>query len=415
MPQNARMKHPPEPFWNRLRGIALYPFQGAALASMVVYSLGSLLGFLPAGILFSIMVWVAAWRYAFEILVYTAHGQMRAPEVTMHTGTGVVTRFFALMLVSLLALLAAAQLGGVLLVVPAMLLVALLMPGSIMSLAIDGSLPRALNPATPLAVLGRIGGPYFAVVGLLFVIQASASTAAGLLAMWLPGVLAHLVSMAATLWGMFVAFHLMGYLVYQYHEELGFEAGTTVVAPGLPDRDGELLARAQERVADGETAAAITLLEEEMRERAVPLEVHELYRKLLRTEGRQAALLAHSGSYLGRLLLEKQDLRALSVVREALQADPAFTPPEPADGDHLARRARDLGQAGLAVDLWLGMLERWPRDPGRVEWALAAAPLLAQRDRGTLAQEILQRHAGSVDDPELQQRVRSALAALPLA
>lgn len=403
----------PEPFWNRLRDVALYPFRGAALSSLVAYALASLLGFLPGvGWLIAAVVWLAAYRYAFEVLVRTANGRMDAPEFATHTDTGVVMRFILLWLLFALAAIAAFMLGGPEIGIAAMLLGSLLMPGATMSLAIDGSLPRALNPATPLAIMLRVGGPYFAVFGLLFVIQASAATGGGLLARFMPAVLAELVLNVASLWGLFATFHLMGYLVYQYHDVLGFEPEHSGL-PSLRTRDAELMEKVGGSIADGEVDAALARIEQEMSERAVPLETHALYRRLLRMRRDEARLLKHSAPYLNLLLLEKKDREALGLVREALVLDPAFTPHQADDGHRLAMRARDLGQAQLAIDLWLAMLKRWPRDPARADWVLAVAPLLAQRDRLPLARSLLESTAGETGDAEARSRLGAALAELP--
>lgn len=404
----------PEPFWNRLNQIALYPFRGAALVSLITFSVASLLGLLPGlvGWILGAVVWLATWRYAFEILVRTAHGQMDAPEITTHTESGVVWRFLALYVLMLILILAAMLIGGIGLGVIAILLLSLLLPGAIISLAIDGSLGRAMDPTTALEIMRRIGPPYFAAFGLLFVIQTSAATAGHWLQMLMPVLLADLLLRAATLWGLFATFHLMGYLVFQYHEELGFEPGEIHGKPTLRTRDTDLMEEAQALVADGQTDAAIARLQDEMRDRAVPLDAHELYRKLLRSRNDKGALLQHAGLYLNLLILEKQDRRALAVMRECLDAERTFTAQQPEDGHRLALRARDTGQAQLAIDIWLAMLKRWPREPARVDWALDVTSLLVQRDRVPLARQLLDFIARDLE-PEAKARITQAIAKLP--
>ncbi|HRQ34745.1 MAG TPA: hypothetical protein PK361_03915, partial [Chiayiivirga sp.] len=60
------------------------------------------------------------------------------------------------------------------------------------------------------------------------------------------------------------------------------------------------------------------------------------------------------------------------------------------------------------------MIKRWPRDPVRVDWALGAADLLVQRDRLTLARQVLEYAARGLD-PEPAARIQEALARLPAA
>ncbi len=407
----------PEPFWNRLNAIALYPFKDGALVSLIVLSVVSLLSFFPGpgGIIFTVVVWFAAYRYVFEILVHTANGQMLPPELTTHTDNGVVWRFFGLWLLYWAAVqivgFLAGPVGGSLV----MLLLTAMMPGAIMSLAIDGNLPHAINPTTVLEMIRRIGAPYFAAFALLFVIQVSAENAGALLARFMPTFVAELLVMATTLWGLFATFHLMGYLVLQYHEVLGFVPEYFGRAkPKLRTRDSDLMEAVQEHISEGHVETARSLLEEEMRERAVTIEAHELYRKLLKNQGDKAALLEHAVPYLNVLLLEKKDRRALGLLRDTLDANPNFTPHQTEDGDRLAQRARDLGQSRLACDLWLAMLKRWPRDPARVNWAISSAELLAQRDLVPLAREVLERSARGLEDEEQKARIAEALEQLAI-
>src|SRR5690606_119866 len=247
----------PEPFWQRLRAITLYPFRGAALASLVALTLASLLGMIPVvGWVVALLVWIGAYKYAFEVLRATADGRLEAPEVVLGTGDGVVARLIAMQLVFIVVVLAALLVGGPIIGLAVLALVAFMQPGCVMSLAMDGSLAHALNPSTPLALVGRIGWPYLAVFGLLFVIQASALTASVWLARWMPPVIADLAVTAVSFWGLFAAFHLMGYLIYQYHEALGYEPAARDGLPGRPAPDADLPGEAEAHVRDGHPDAA---------------------------------------------------------------------------------------------------------------------------------------------------------------
>lgn len=409
-------RNQPVPFWNRLGEITRYPFQGAALISLLLYSLLGFLQWLPGiGWFLNLVVWFAIYRYAFEILLRTANGSMRPPELATYSDSGTVWSFFGLWILYALIFIVSVFVAGPIAGLLVMLVLTLLMPGAIVALAMGDNLLHALNPATALEMIRRIGAPYFAAFGLLFVIQISAANAGGILARFMPWLLAELVVSAATLWGLFATFHLMGYLVFQYHEALGFTPGETSRKPGLRTRDTDLMDTVHEQVADGDIEAAIARLQEDMRVRAVPIETHVLYRKLLRSRNDTTALVEHAGLYLNLLLLEKKDAQALALVNETLAIDPDFTPLQASDGHRLAQRALGLGQSKLACDLWTALLKRWPRDPDRVDWAVAVAPLLAQRNRIGLAHILLERSARNLEDPEQRARIEEAQAALPPA
>jgi hypothetical protein len=205
----------PAPFWTRTRAIALYPLRGGALFALIALTLCRLLGMLPGiGWILGMVTALAIYKYAFEILRHTADGYMEAPERGFDIGDGVVLRLLALMIVLGAVVAAAALLAGPVVGLLTLLAVVLLQPGFLISLAIDGSLRRALNPAVSIGLALRIGWPYLAAFGLLFVIQASALTAARWLQHYLPPLASDLAVGVVTIWGLFSAFHLMGYLVY---------------------------------------------------------------------------------------------------------------------------------------------------------------------------------------------------------
>ncbi len=407
---------PIQPFWQRLREISAYPFSGAGLPTIAVLVIAILvLGWLPGlGWLMTLICWLAAYKFAFEILQHTAHGNLSPPESVLRVDGSEVLYFIGLQIilwtVPSVVLMVVPPLGIALFV-----LMLLIQPVAIMVLAMSGSLGNALEPGRWFTVIGRIGWPYLALVGLLFVIQISAINAGQLLARFLPLLLADPLVNAFAFWGLFATFHLMGYLIYQYHEELHFEPEAhRDQAGGRPrDRDQDLLDQASARLQEGEPEAALGLLREEMRERSVSLEVHELFRRLLRQANDNAGLIAHGRTFLHLLLLEKQERRALGLARECLDVDPDFTTPEVEDGAKLARRAAVTGQSQLAIDLLDAAIRKEPRHPDMPEWSLTAADLLLrQPDREDQARRVLEAARERADDKVLQ-RIDGLLATLP--
>ncbi len=407
----------PEPFWQRLRAITLYPLRGPALYSMVALTLCTLLGMLPGiGWILAIVTWLAIYRYSFEILRETAHGRMQSPEHTLGSSDGTVLRLIALMLLLGIFIVVVAVLAGPVAALLALLVVVFLQPGCVISLALDGSLRTAANPATSLTLATRIGWPYLAAFGLLFVIQASALTAGRWVHAWLPPIVGDLALTFFSIWGLFAAFHLMGYLVYQYHEALGFEPEGAAEALARHDPDQALLDEAGQYVRDGHADAALDSLRGAIRSRAVGVSVHELYQRLLRSAGRPDQLREHTRQYINRLVMEKQERRALALLREALDSDPDFTPVQQEHAALLAERARLAGQFQLATDALLAMLRAWPRAAEAPQWALQAALLLAERfGRDADARQLLEQALQQCEDEEQQSKLQAALKALAMA
>ncbi|MET0288274.1 MAG: hypothetical protein ABW178_01455 [Pseudoxanthomonas sp.] len=415
-PGHTRKPDAPEPFWRRLRSITLFPLRGAAFYTMLALTAFSLLSMLPGlvGLIFRLITWLAIYKAAFDILRNTADGHMEAPEVSMGISDGAVVRMLALMILMITFIVAVAILVDPIVALMAMVLCVFMQPGATISLAMDGSLRRAANPMVSLGLAVRIGWPYLAAFGLLFVIQASGATAKHWLGNAMPPILGDVVLMLVSIWALFATFHLMGYLVYQYHEELGYEPALHARIDYQRDSpDQRLLDEAESHVREGRLDTAVEILRAEVRSRAVGLPVHELYQRLLAKSSRAGERGEHARYFLGQLLADKQDRRALNLLRESLEADADFVPLTQEHAVHLVERARQSGQSQLTLDALRAMLRAWPRAPDVAQWSLDAALLLAERfGRDDEARALLTDALARCDDAAQRQKLEAALRAV---
>lgn len=416
MSASRRTATPVEPFWERLGSFIRYPLRADALVVLLVISFGQLLGLVPViGWIIGLLLLATGYKYAFTILRETAHGRLDPPGGVMEAPDAVVIKFLAMYVVLVVAVLVVAALAGPVAAIIAAVAFMLVVPAATMSLAMNESLANALNPATWVAIIGRLGGPYFLLFGLLAVFQLSAANATNLAARVLPPLVSDVVFAMILFWGVFGTFHLMGYLLYQYHERFGFEPEAHEHAAQRPEsRDAVLLADTEAMIRDGQVERAVALLGEEIRQRAVPVEVHERYRRLMRQQATTDGLQKHAAVFLNVLMLEGDHRNALALARESLALDPRFAPMVPEQGLELARRATSLGQARLAIDLLASMRQAFPRDRMLPEWALMEADLLLQRGDGDAqAREALAGARARCDDPEQQRKLDALLVAVP--
>ncbi|MEA9896244.1 hypothetical protein VDG04_06470 [Xanthomonas campestris pv. raphani] len=406
----------PAPFWTRIPAIATYPLRGSALYALIALTLCSALLVLP-GILKLVVLGVlgmATYTYAFDILRHSANGEHDAPRLGYNSFDSAVLRLILLAFALGIVIVAAGVIAGKPGLTIAYLAVQLLLPGMMIALAIDGSLRRALNPAVSIDMALRIGWPYLAAYGLLYVIQGSGTAAIFVALKYLPPVVRELTIVVASIWSLFASFHLMGYLVYQYHEELGY-APSGGVALQREDPDQRLLDEAEQFVRDGHSDEAFQALRGAVRSRAVSLAVHELYQRLLRQHHRNDELRDHTRQYINRLLQEKQERRALALQREALDTDPAFAPLLPEQATLLAERAKMAGQYQLATDGLLAAIGAWPRERMLPAWSLDAGLLLAERfGRDDDARMVLQNALDHCDDDAQRAKLAAALKAVAI-
>jgi transcriptional regulator with XRE-family HTH domain len=163
------------------------------------------------------------------------------------------------------------------------------------------------------------------------------------------------------------------------------------------------------------TECLIAHLRDEIRDRAVDLPVHELYRRALKLKGDRKALLDHAKLMLQALIVAKQDRKALALIRESLQLDPTFSPFELEDAERLAQTALHGGQTDLALAMLKGLIDAHPRHVRLPHWALQASDLTLRRgeDPGRAKQWLSDAESLTADD-ELRRRLGAQRAALGL-
>jgi hypothetical protein len=369
------------PFWNRLREISLYPAHPAALTTIGVLALCHLVTDLPLGFVLDILVWVALYKYAFECLRATANGRMEPPEIAIAVedslGWDQIKLQFVFLIINVAALL---WLGPVVAGIVAIVL-AFALPGAIMSLAMDENLLLALNPMTWVAVASRLGWPYVAVAALYFVFNVSKRYAQALVVPILPPVLSEIVFYFMANYVVVATFHLMGYLIYQYHDVVGYEPAP----PPLPlsrtkaDPDQSLLDEAAELVRDGKPEAAADVLGHAIKGRGGSETMHAQYRKLLALIGRRDEQLKHGRAWIDILLAQDKDKRAVDIARDCLEVDPAFELSSPDDVARVAQKAVDVGSTQVALKLVSTSIKTHPKHRDVPRNALLAAKVLAER------------------------------------
>ncbi len=375
------------PFWNRLRGVMLYPAHGGAMAAIVLFALARLLIYVPLGWILALLSMVAMYRYAFECLRASADGYLEPPEGGLSGGGNLGWKYIGLILIlGVVAIIGIVKLGpvvGLILV----LFIGLSLPGATMTLAMEESLTTALNPLQWISLIMRIGWPYLAVAALCLVITLSEGYATQFVKTIMPPFIAIGLIGIISNYALVMTFHLMGYLLYQYHEELGLapEAQQLARPPGMSHPDQTLLDDAATLVRDGKPEEATELLRKQVRRGALPA-VHMQFRKLLRIGDNKAELLDHGRDYLNILLDQGNDLSAqerlandrciMELLRECQALDPAFAPAGAGQVVQLAYRAEQMGQQQAALLLLSGFQQRFPKSQYVAQCGLLAATLL---------------------------------------
>lgn len=351
----ANTKTATVPFWERLRAMLAYPLQSEALLTISVLAGLRLFGLIPgaAGWILNLLITVGLLRYAAEVLTASANGETDAPNgysTPDEVGWTVLKVQILLLLLAVFTWAVGAYLGLGTLSFVLPFLIALGTPAALIFAAIDQDTLGSLNPLMWLQTIVRIGWPYVAAALLCVLILYSEANAKALALPFLPGPLATVGHYFIAHYATIVTFHLLGYLVYQYRDALGFEIAEKPKSLGRPrDPDQGVLDDSERLAADGDTQGAARVLGEHINERGATDAVHARYRKLLALHKDSAALTCHSRQYLNVLIAHDRWREALDFWSECRNGDPALWPSDPDQVLELVDKARELGKPELAV------------------------------------------------------------------
>ena len=424
--------------WHHLRDLLAYPSRrgllgaitGLALARLLSYFLGSAVaihwwprlvvegGVRGAGPLLlcgfvELILWFLAFKLAVEALLNTAHDRLDPDKAGPQSATD--QHAFGQMLlllvflgpVYLLALRNGPDLGWL-----ALAAVLVTLPAAVILLAVDESLWHALDPRAWLALVGRLGAAYFGVVVGLGVLAALVIGIQSTLLAPLPGWLAALASRFLSLYALLVAYHVLGRLLFQQHENLGIDLTPVIVRPVLANLEEDATLRAADALlAEDKPVEAADCLQALIARRGASAPIHARYRALLLAQQDLARLSQHGRDYASALLALGQARQALALVAESRALDPAFEMVVPEDITRLITQAVASGQSQQAVELAAGFGTRFPRNADVVPNTLIAARLMAERfGREAEAKALLEALALRYPEPPQAAEIELALA-----
>ncbi len=369
---------PDTPFRERFVTGLGYPLRGAGLATCTALALAHYLVILPTfiGAFVSFALWTATWRYAALCMQHTANGFANPPDIGVEENPAAgnsltMIHLFAVVLCYLSTLFYPPMLW------PLIVLFAITLPAIDMSLAFDGGVEVALSPVNWWEVIRRFGASYLIPV-LLNLSTGGLILAAAMATEMVTKLISLPLFAFAYTYLIILNLHLMGAMIHARHDSFGIEPEAEVlVRENGQDEDTQLLHHV-EMVAATDRRAAIGLLVARMQSRVAPPPLHLAYRQLLRQEGLRDGLLEHGQIWIAALLANDEPRRALGLVQECMEIDPAFVPDDPGNALALAELAARSGMSRLGLKLAKGCLTLWPRSPQAPQAGLLAVRLLGQ-------------------------------------
>ncbi len=395
------------PFWNRIGSFFRYPFHSDPLIVIAICTLVPVIA--PAnliGILIWLLLALALFKYTYAVINHTAEGHLKPPSVSVaFTGSGFNIVILQLLVFILMGGLvgAAAMVGGPLLMMLALAFVVLALPASIMVLAMERSVGAAVNPMNLAVLISRIGSPYFLLYGYLILLTLASGVAQDFalnhFPFWLSQPLSGFLNSTFTL----ILFNMLGYLLFQYQEELGFasdiQGDTADVDMHQRDRSTRFDADIDMNLKDGNYDRVQGMLKEALkRNRDDALRIGQLYQLLIARN--DATELYQYHPRILDWLADRNDGEGIASVLGLLeQAEPGFKLDAPELAVRCARCLYLRGQFKQVLRLLQDFHKRFPDSeelaPAYLLVAQALANGLNQWEKATAFLTFIQKRCAS--------------------
>ncbi|MDF3935052.1 hypothetical protein [Pseudomonas citronellolis] len=355
-----------QPFWERLPKFFAYALQPGPLLFAALLALACL--FMPRMLILQVALFSVATKYLHSVIEAASLGGNEAPglgQAFALDSFGAFWRQLAVFAVAGVVLWLATDFDNPSVFWVAVVALVLVLPASIIRLALDKTLGAALSPLEVGQVIAAMGWRYLILCVFLFMLGQSPLYLAGLLGLGLPKVV--LLPVLFGLLGYFsvVTSAMMGYAVFQYQGALGYAVAGDDAAEGFPEaewRRRRALAEAEVRVKEGQGGAAVETLSAALRQDPADLRLNERYHQLLYGLNLREDCLTHLARYLPMASAQNPQLAANALLNaRQLQAD--YLPAEPEACERIAQVLLQRHKVREALSLLRNLHQRFPDYP----------------------------------------------------
>jgi tetratricopeptide (TPR) repeat protein len=313
-------------------------------------------------------------KYAFESLKATASGNLKPPPINSETisqDIHIVLKQYAIFIAMVIALFVLAAQTGLLIVIPFVLFFFFFLPAMIILLVTSSSFFHAINPVMFIGLTFKIGWPYLLMAFFLFLLQSAPAVAGNYIITFLPEVVHIPLVLFAGAFYIIITYHLMGYVILQYHERIGYHVDyedfsdptTEVAETKAADPDAPILNAVNPLIQEGKLDEAIEQIMQMTQDEGIKgVNLSERYFNLLKMRKRTKELLEHGASHLGLLIAENDKNKALKVYAECAKLQPDFLP----DADVLFKLGgwvNEIGKVKPALGIYNRLIKEYPQDP----------------------------------------------------
>ncbi|MDG9667910.1 tetratricopeptide repeat protein [Hahella sp. CR1] len=375
------------PFWQRLNDFFAYPMARdpmilVAICTLVPLALGKDL----ISLIIAIALFCAQVKYMYSVIETTSKGVLKPPELlSAFSGGGLLLVIQqTLIFIAFGALIVVSGIwGGSFLMILAVAFSALVLPASIMLLAIEGNVVDALHPTRLIGFISSIGWPYFVLYGYLLLLFLGLGAAQDFVLSNFSQTLGFPLAGFISSYFMLVIFNMLGYLLFQYQHRLGLAPDEALDAPpqnpeALAQRNDKLaMAEIDINLKEGRYEAAAGLLRNLYKRKPHDLVVLDRLYKLLLETNAWPELLKTSKPVL-QMLADAGRIHELKLVLRGLYGHfPDYTINDETLLYNVAQSLYHSGDFRLTLKLLQGFNSRFPESAHAADAIIVMARTLA--------------------------------------
>ncbi|MFT5419605.1 MAG: tetratricopeptide (TPR) repeat protein [Candidatus Endobugula sp.] len=355
-----------EPFWRRLQQSFRYPMHPQAATMIGIVSLlTTLCSLIPSVFIFLplLMLSGAMMKYAFTCLESTSSGNLTAPNIGQAFGEGLslLIKLMAIFILIGASITATIYIFGVTLGMIIGLLFIVSLPAILINFSINEDIIEALNPINASRLMLSIGIPYLLLlvfIGIMLVSVGAISQFIGDSHSLITTTLQSIVSNYYTI----VIFHIMGYMIFQYQDRLGFIAREKKQDNSNSRTEIEKsLAGIEVHIKEGLFQKAIVMFDNLLKQHPTNKKAHEKCFDFLCAIKESEKIKPFSCLYLKYIIDNQQNYLLLTTYKRTLHIAPLYIPRKASVRFILAKALNDSGDFKTAIKLINGLHKQHPK------------------------------------------------------
>lgn len=314
-----------EPFWKKMSSFFLYPLRPLPLLFILTLSLLATL--FHQSFLVQMIVWAIMMKFAYAVLITTSQGSLKPPDMSwglLNNNLGQVFKQILIFLPVGICSVFVYRLAGPYALFVFLGFLALFAPVILMLLVVTNSILNALNPFLFVPIVNRIGWPYLLMYLFLLLLCTAPPALFNLLPSELPTEFTRFITHLFGKYYTIISFYLMGYVLLQYHREIGYEVDYGHFMANLPtDKKRKIPSRKEHLqntmavfIKAGRYQEALKLLRPHIDVESPDSDLSEKYLQLLKLAGEHQKIKVYSGMHLGNLVKTSKISKALALYQD---------------------------------------------------------------------------------------------------